>query len=95
MNAYLALTNVLACVDESQAWILAEAEPDVGGVTGDVAGKNGRAGKRRVVTLEDVRMGYQVELDRLAAVESGRFGIVDFREGGGSGDEMDMDMDVS
>ena len=68
LNAYLALINVLACVEKSQAWVLAE---------GGGGGK-----KRRVVTLDDVRGEYQGELDRVAAIESGRFAFV--------GGEMDV-----
>lgn len=71
LNAYLALINVLACVEKSQAWILA-----------DTGAEEGR--KRRVVTLDDVRGEYQGELDRLAAIESGRFAFV------GDGGEMDV-----
>lgn len=71
LNAYLALINVLACVEKSQAWILA-----------DTGGEEGM--KRRVVTLDDVRGEYQGELDRVAAMESGRFAFV------GDGAEMDV-----
>jgi len=72
MNEYLALINILANIDPSQAWILADGE-------GEGEGK-----KRRVLTLEDVRGEYQAELDRRAAIESGRFAFV------GCGDEMDV-----
>ncbi len=72
LNAYLALINVLACVEKSQAWILADGGgPDEGR-------------KRRVLTLDDVRAQYQGELDRVAAIESGRFAFV------GDGAEMDV-----
>lgn len=72
LNAYLALINVLACVEKSQAWILAEG-------AGEEEGR-----RRKVVTLDDVRADYQAELDRVAAIESGRFAFV------GDGGEMDV-----
>lgn len=72
LDEYLVLMNVLACVGEGQAWVLAGAEE---------GGK-----KRRVVTLEEVRRGYQEELDRRSVLESGRFALV-----GGEGDGMDVD----
>lgn len=73
LDEYLVLMNVLACVGEGQAWVLAAAEE---------GGK-----KRRVVTLEEVRRGYQEELDRRSVLESGRFALV-----GGEGDGMEMDV---
>lgn len=70
---YLTLINALSCVDPKQAWILSE---------GLVPGEQGaRTGKRSVVTLDDVRRGYQEELDRIAAVENNQFAFAD-------GDEM-------
>ncbi|KAI9819922.1 MAG: hypothetical protein M1827_006492 [Pycnora praestabilis] len=58
-QGYLSLINVLASVEPSQAWLLAE-------------GYNGIS-KRRVVTLEDVRKEYQEELDREAMIENNQF----------------------
>ncbi|KAI9644836.1 hypothetical protein NHQ30_006863 [Ciborinia camelliae] len=89
---YVAVINALSCVDPKQAWILYE------GVKGKDAGNMGRGTgrgiskggkedggvKRRVVTLADVRRGYQEELDRVAAIENGRFSL------GGGGDMMEM-----
>lgn len=75
LDEYLVLMNVLACVGEGQAWVLAGAED---------GGK-----KRRVVTLEEVRRGYQEELDRRSVLESGRFALVG---GEGEGDGMEMDV---
>lgn len=72
LDAYLALINVLACVETSQAWILADG------------GEGETKKKRRVVTLDEVRAEYQGELDRVAAIESGRFALV--------GDEGAMDV---
>ncbi|KAI9872539.1 MAG: hypothetical protein M1830_001507 [Pleopsidium flavum] len=72
LNEYIALINILASTDPSQAWILAEGQ--------------GEGQKRKVLTLEDVRAEYQAELDRRAAIESGRFAFV----GAGGADEMDV-----
>jgi len=40
--------------------------------------------KRRIVTIEDIRREYQEELDRLAALEQGKFAFA------GNGDAMDV-----
>ena len=82
---YLALINVLACVEPGQAWILAEPDVDVTGDvnSGGLAAANGdtiggsRKGTRRLVTLEDVRKEYQGVLDRVAAIETGAFSFGD------------------
>ncbi|SLM35622.1 nuclear pore complex protein an-nup120 [Lasallia pustulata] len=62
LDEYLVLINVLACVGEGQAWVLAAEE--------------GAEKKRRVVTLEEVRGAYQEELERRSVLESGRFALV-------------------
>ena len=49
----------------------------------------GKGGKRQVVTIGDVRVDYQKELDRRSVVESGRFGF-----GGVSGADEGEEMDV-
>ncbi|KAI9711627.1 MAG: hypothetical protein M1812_007150 [Candelaria pacifica] len=72
---YLALMNLLACVEPAQAWILAKG-------SGKEEGQQGK--KRKVVTLDDVRRGYQKELDRVAMIEGNMFSF------GGGGDEMDV-----
>ncbi len=72
---YLALINLLACVQPEQAWILAKGSRKEEGQQGK---------KRKVVTLEDVRRGYQKELDRVAMIEGNMFSF------GGGGDEMDV-----
>ncbi|KAL9018327.1 MAG: hypothetical protein Q9185_004360 [Variospora sp. 1 TL-2023] len=74
-ESYLTVINLLACTgndaDDSggEAWLLSAA--------------NGR--KRKVVTIDDVRKGWQKELDRRSVVEGGRweFGL-------GDGDEMEL-----
>ncbi|KAL8894618.1 MAG: hypothetical protein Q9192_004182 [Flavoplaca navasiana] len=73
-EAYLSVMNLMACIDDSgdrerkEAWLLNDAD----------------GGKRRVVTIEDVRKGWQKELDRRSVVEGGRWGF------GMVGDEMDL-----
>ncbi|KAL8963150.1 MAG: hypothetical protein Q9193_000551 [Seirophora villosa] len=74
-EAYLTVINLLACTgsdgDDSrgEAWLLSGAD----------------GGKRRVVTIEDVRKGWQKELDRRSVVEGGRWGF-----GLGDGEEMEL-----
>ncbi|KAH8808363.1 nucleoporin Nup120/160-domain-containing protein [Xylogone sp. PMI_703] len=74
---YLALINALSCVDPKQAWIVYESLPSKSS-TGQKA-----PGKRSLITLEDIRKGYQEELDRIAAIENNQFTLV-------GGDEMDI-----
>ncbi|KAI8956351.1 nucleoporin Nup120/160-domain-containing protein [Xylaria longipes] len=69
---YLMLINVLSCVEQKQAWVTAEEfpHPPVG------AGKRAPVGgKRKVVTLADIRKEYQDELDRIAAIQNNQFGF--------------------
>lgn len=74
---FKALINALSCVDPKQAWILYE-EPQRRG-----SSRGAKEGKRKVVTLEEIRREYQGELDRVAAIENNQFAF----EGG---DEMDI-----
>ncbi|KAI1115220.1 nucleoporin Nup120/160-domain-containing protein [Nemania sp. NC0429] len=69
---YLMLINVLSCVEQKQAWITAEElpSPSAGAGKGAITG-----GKRRVVTLADIRKEYQDELDRIAAIQNNQFGF--------------------
>lgn len=76
MDTYLLLINTLSCCGD-EAWILAEPTTDTG------------KGKRRVVTLEDVRREYQGELDRRSEIAQGRFPLV-----GLNGDAGAMEVDV-
>ncbi|KAI0205048.1 hypothetical protein F4808DRAFT_321101 [Astrocystis sublimbata] len=68
---YLMLINVLSCVEQKQAWVTTEevliptASAEKGVVTG----------KRKVVTLADIRKEYQDELDRIAAIQNNQFGF--------------------
>ncbi|KAI3331842.1 nucleoporin Nup120/160-domain-containing protein [Xylariaceae sp. AK1471] len=67
---YLMLINVLSCVEQKQAWITAEESPR------PTAGKGAPvSGKRKVVTLADIRKEYQDELDRIAAIQNNQFGF--------------------
>ncbi|KAL8761214.1 MAG: hypothetical protein Q9184_002646 [Pyrenodesmia sp. 2 TL-2023] len=71
-ESYLTVINLMACIGDvggntnekrSEAWLLSAAD----------------GGKRRVVTIEDVRKGWQKELDRRSVVEGDRweFGLAD------------------
>lgn len=75
---YLMLINVLSCVDHKQAWITTEGAPN-----SRASGSLGGPGKRKVVTLADIRREYQNELDRIAAIENNQFGFA-------AGDAMDV-----
>ncbi|KAI1336435.1 nucleoporin Nup120/160-domain-containing protein [Xylariaceae sp. FL0016] len=66
---YLMLINVLSCVEKKQAWITIE------GLSSRINGVEDGDGKRRVVTLADIRQEYQGELDRIAAIENNQFGF--------------------
>lgn len=93
----LALINVLACVNQDEAYILADIEdlpkktgviPSANGVTGtNAVGANEKKKKRRIITLEDLRREYQSVLDRVSDIESGKF------EFGAFGEEEDEDGD--
>ena len=74
LGEWLGVVNLMACVGEGEAWVLSGGEEEEGGK------------RRKVVTIGDVRRGYQEELDRRAVIEGGRFGIL----GGGGGEEMDI-----
>jgi nuclear pore complex protein Nup160 len=75
---YVALINVLSCVDPKQAWILAEEPPRKQASGVKMAGQ-----KRKIVTLEDIRKSYQEELDRIVAIHNDQFAFAE-------GDEMDI-----
>jgi len=60
------------------------SEGDGGGLR---MGAHAMKEKRKVVTIEDVRRGYQKELDRRSVIESGRFR---FMGGNREGDERDV-----
>jgi len=80
-NEYLAVINLLACAGRDNSWVLSrESSTNEKGVVGV-------KGKRKVVTIEDMRGLYQRELDRRSVIEGGRFG---FAGGVDEGDEMDV-----
>jgi nuclear pore complex protein Nup160 len=79
---YLMLINVLSCVEQKQAWITTEEVPSGPQANGS-SGSFGGPGKRKVVTLADIRREYQEELDRIAAIQNNQFGFV-------ADDEMDV-----
>ncbi len=81
IRQYVTLINALSCVDSKQAWILSEELPPRGS-HGASMGKNPAQPKRKLVTLDDVRRGYQEELDRVAAIQNNQFAF--------AGDEMDV-----
>lgn len=62
---YLLLINALSCVDPKQAWIFDEGLERDGEISG----------KRKVVSLADIRKQYQDELDRIAAIQNNQFGF--------------------
>ncbi|KAH7223220.1 nucleoporin Nup120/160-domain-containing protein [Fusarium oxysporum] len=63
---YLLLINALSCVEPKQAWIYDESSAGFG---------QKDAGKRKVVSLADIRKQYQDELDRIAAIHNNQFGF--------------------
>ncbi|KAK6189195.1 RecA recombinase Rhp51 [Pestalotiopsis sp. IQ-011] len=79
---YLMLINTLSCVDEKQAWITTEGDGGDGAKSGSLGG----AGKRKVVTLADIRRRYQDELDRISAISGDQWPLVPM-----DGDEMDLE----
>lgn len=102
MRCWLALINCLACVDTSQAWIFAEEQAggndkasivsggiDFGKPRSSLTFIKGAGGKQRtVLTLEDIRRLYQRELDRVEAVQEGRYAF----DGANSGNLDAMDV---
>ena len=84
VEAYLLLINAMACVGKEEAWVIREPIAQKNGLINGTA-KEKKEGKRGLVTLDDIRREYQEELDRLAALEHGRFAFHDE-----DGDEMDV-----
>lgn len=86
-DGFLALLNVLSCVDEDQAWILSSNRTDAdnigtgetgkgGGTDAKRAKKGGMASgpqKRQVLTLKDITDEYQRETDRQGLLLHGGF----------------------
>jgi DNA repair protein RAD51/nuclear pore complex protein Nup160 len=84
VEAYLLLLNAMTCIGKQDAWVLYEPVAEKKGLINGTRGEK-REGRRRLVTLEDVRREYAEELDRRAALEQGRFGFVE-----GAGEPMDV-----
>ncbi|KAI9840020.1 MAG: hypothetical protein M1819_000212 [Sarea resinae] len=94
-RAYLALINVLSCVGEPQAFILASVPAPSTSTSTSIS-----TDKRTIVTLHDIRNAYQRELDRVSDLQGGRFAFSRFSsssviagggaQGGGGADAMDV-----
>jgi hypothetical protein len=80
VEAYLLLINAMACIGKDEAWVIREPLAQKNGLINGTA-KEKKEGKRGLVTLEDVRREYQEELDKLAALEQGRFAFMGEDEG--------------
>ena len=78
LEGYLAVINVLACAGEE--WVLIGEDVEKGA-------SDMKEGKRKLVTIQDMRRNYQKELDRRSMIENGRFG---FGAPGEVGDAMDL-----
>ena len=89
LGEYLLAINALVVAGGEGAWVVVGGE-DAGGK----GGGGGGGGGRKVLRLEDVRRGYQTELDRRSVLEGGQWGIVggEEEEEGGEG-EGGMDWD--
>lgn len=75
LETYLLLINTLACCGPDEGWILAELGPVADRRTSMNSLSLAIAGKRRIVTLDDVRAEYQAELDRRSEIAHGRFAL--------------------
>jgi hypothetical protein len=84
MQCYLMIINTLSSVSKEDAYILADQKIDGTGPPQWGIGQGKKLLKRQIITLDTLRKEYQAELDRVAAIESGRFPFVD------TGDEMDV-----
>ncbi|KAK7536119.1 nucleoporin Nup120/160-domain-containing protein [Phyllosticta citribraziliensis] len=70
VNLFLVLINTLALVKEDDRYLLVGQRE---GTAADGVGLGKQVVKRRLLTLDDIRREYQDELDRVAAMETGRF----------------------
>ncbi|KAF2029398.1 hypothetical protein EK21DRAFT_67743 [Setomelanomma holmii] len=83
-QCYLMIINTLSSVSKEDAYILAEQRIEGAGPPQWGIGQGKKLLKRQIVTLDTLRKEYQAELDRVAAIESGRFPFVE------AGDEMEI-----
>jgi hypothetical protein len=78
-DGYLALINVLSCVDKDQRWILSNVRADEGRSerTKRTKLENDSLSvvthHRKVLTLEDIKSGYQAEVERVSLLLNGGF----------------------
>jgi nuclear pore complex protein Nup160 len=79
-DAYLALINVLSCVEEGQAWILSDTRVDGSDGTTDrstkrakLEGTRSSTHQRQVLTLADIKAEYQTEVERVGLLLNGGF----------------------
>lgn len=80
-DAYLALINVLSCVQEDQAWILSDTRADDGSGGADRSIKRPKLAdgarsahqQRQVLTLADIRHQYHAEVERVGLLLNGGF----------------------
>lgn len=80
-DAYLALINVLSCVQEDQAWILSDTRADDGSGGPDrnikrpklADGARSAHQQRQVLTLADIRHQYHAEVERVGLLLNGGF----------------------
>lgn len=86
---YLTITNLLACAGKGEDWMLSTDH------------SSGGAGKRQLVTLQDLRMQRQRELDQRSMIETGNFAFggpttrgLDLGETASSGGAQDVMMDL-
>lgn len=73
---YLTVINLLSCAGPENSWILSGGEDEtvrIGDGDGRAAGLETGHQRRRIVTVQDLREGYQQELDRRSVVESGNY----------------------
>lgn len=94
-HALLALINLMTCVGEDEAYIIANIseDPRLGGTgmkrirgAGSSTQGSGRKRRRIVITLDDLRREYQQVLDRCSRIERGDF---DFDQGSADSDDDD------
>lgn len=79
-DGYLALINVLSCVDEDQAWILSDKRVEGSDGITDRGTKRARLDNsrsathlRQVLTLADIKEQYRTEVERVGLLLNGGF----------------------
>ena len=83
-QCYVLVINTLSSVKKEDAYILAEQKIDGTAPPQWGIGQGKKLLRRQIITLEILRKEYQMELDRVAAIESGQFPFVD------PADDMDI-----